>query len=61
MDNLITGFFVGLIGILCFFVGVYSQPGYDYTIELNELHGVIINNDTIELHKLEEYIYVDNI
>jgi len=44
-----------------------SVNKYDYHIELNELHGVIIYNtsesvyDTIPLEHLEEYIYVDNI
>ena len=55
--------------IISFVLGIIkiSINEYDYKIELDELHGVIIYNtnedvqDTIPLEHLEEYIYVDNI
>jgi len=51
----------GVFMILAYILGISNSNNYDYVIELDELHGIIINNDTIPLDHLEEYIYVDNI
>ena len=39
----------------------HFQKKPDYTIELDNQHGVIINSDTIQLEELEEYIIQDNL
>ena len=59
-----------LLGIIVFFLCLFSIllmlfvggfDGVDYMIRLDQQHGVIINNDTIQLNQLEEYIEQDNL
>jgi len=41
---------------------ILTEPHqYNYYIDIDQEHGVIINNDTIQLEQLEEYIIEDNI
>ena len=74
MKNLITiGSIIGvgttlsliIFGSMAFIIGPNSRPNHrhnaDYTIELTKKGTVIINNDTIKLNQLEEYIVNDNI
>jgi hypothetical protein len=58
-----------IFGSMAFIIGPNSRPNHrpnhrhnaDYTIELTKKGTVIINNDTIKLNQLEEYIVNDNI
>ncbi len=59
-----------LLGMLVFSLCLFSfllvlvvggLDGVDYMIRLDPQHGVIINNDTIQLNQLEEYIEQDNL
>ncbi len=55
--------FSSTIGMLTMFLTTKAMGSNskDYTIELDKDYGVIINNDTIELENLEEYIILNNI
>jgi len=62
--KLLGGFLLG-VGALMLVLTIMrtnADSKIDYRIEIDELHGVIINGDTLDSVKhIEEYIYVDNI
>ena len=52
---------IGILASMAFIIGPNHRHNADYTIELTKKGTVIINNDTIKLNQLEEYIVNDNI
>lgn len=62
MQKVLLAILITLLGVFCLLILIVEGfDGIDYMIRLDQQHGVIINNDTIQLNQLEEYIEQDNL